>query len=174
MLENEGKKRGFSVYVHPHLHWNSERISSTRIRKHIAEGDLDSARAMLGRPFAMAGLVQHGRQLGRQIGFPTANIRPSGELVPPPGVYAVRTQFDGRRLDGIANLGHRPTLENDSHELILEVHLFNHSSDLYGKKLDVEFISRIRDEQKFHSIDKLTAQIKKDCQMAQKALSNLK
>lgn len=171
MLEEEGKKRGFSVYVHPHVSWNGERISSTRIRKHIEEGDLESVRSMLGRPYTMSGEVIHGRQLGRQLGFPTANIKPHNEQTPPAGVYAVRAPIDNRIVGGVANLGIRPTLTDDRHELLLEVNLFDWSGDLYGKQLHVELVKYLRPEEKFQSLDQLKEQMAIDCAKAKEALA---
>lgn len=172
LLESEGKKRGFSVYVHPHVIWNGERISSTRIRQGIEHGRLDDVRAMLGRPCSVSGTVIAGRQLGRELGYPTANIRPLNEQLPPRGVYAVHiTLQDGSSIGGIASLGIRPTLEDDSHTLLLEVHLFDWVGDLYGQNVTVEFLELIRPEMKFASLDELKLQISQDSEKARNILS---
>lgn len=171
LLNAEGERLGFPVYVHPHVVMNGERISSTRIRRDIERGDLDSVRALLGRPYTITGTVVHGKRLARQLGFPTANIRPDNDQLPPAGVYAARVELDGKRIDGIANLGFRPTVDGDSHELLLEVHLFDWKGDLYGRMLEVELINFLRPERKFDSIELLRQCMIGDCREARAILA---
>lgn len=171
LLTAEGERLGFPVYVHPHVVMNGERISSTRIRRAIQRGDLDDARAMLGRPYTISGTVIHGKRLARQLGFPTANIRPDNGQLPPAGVYAARVTLDGKRIDGIANLGGRPTIDSDSHETLLEVHLFDWKGDLYGRTLEVELLNFLRPERKFDSIELLRQCMIGDCREARAILA---
>ena len=140
---------------------DSERVSSTRVRNALASGQLDVARNLLGRPYSISGKVIHGAQLGRKLGFPTANVHMRHERPALTGVYAVK--LDG--LNGVANLGVRPTISGVP-KLLLEVHLFDFDGDLYDKHVHVEFFHKIRDEMKFDGLDALKAQIAKDAQVA--------
>lgn len=167
-LRREGVKLGFEVDAVPHVSWNGDRVSSTRIRHAIASGEMEAASAMLGRPYAIEGTVIHGRELARQLGFPTANIRPLNGQLPPHGVYAVLIRLDGEALPGIANLGVRPTVERQGGELLLEAHLFDRHDDLYGMELSVECIRFLRAERKFDSLDALKAQMATDAELARK------
>jgi riboflavin kinase/FMN adenylyltransferase len=141
-------------------------VSSTAIRDAVVSGDLAKASRLLGRDYALYGQVKQGRQLARQLGFPTANVRPEAELLPPFGVYTVEVEIEGRLEKGIANLGVRPTVENEGVAPSLEVHLFNWSGDLYGQNLEVRLGHFIRPEQKFAGIDELKQQITRDLQSA--------
>lgn len=151
-----------------HRHTN-ERISSTRIRNLLLDGNLDTAATLLGRHYALQGRVEYGAQLGRTIGFPTANIGLRNRKLPLRGVFAVRVSIEPElreqskptvALSGIANLGKKPTV--DGTRVTLEVHLLDYSADLYGKRLRVEFLHRIRDEKKFDSFDELKQAIAND------------
>ncbi len=138
-----------------------DRISSTGIRKLVMAGKLAEARKLLGRFYQIRGTVVKGRNRGgKLLGFPTANINLHDELCPKIGIYAVTVQFNGERLKGVANIGYSPTF--DDHILTVEVHILDFDQDLYGKKIRVNFIKRIRDEIKFVNISKLSEQIKKD------------
>ena len=140
---------------------DSERVSSTRVRNALEAGQLNVAKNLLGRPYSISGKVIHGAQLGRKLGFPTANVHMRHERPALTGVYAVK--LDG--LNGVANLGVRPTLAGVP-KLLLEVNLFDFDGDLYGKHVHVEFFQKIRDEMKFDGLDALKAQIAKDAQVA--------
>ncbi len=140
---------------------DSERVSSTRVRNALAAGQLEVAKNLLGRPYSISGKVIHGAQLGRKLGFPTANVHMRHERPALTGVYAVK--LDG--LKGVANLGVRPTIAGVP-KLLLEVHLFDFEGDLYDKHVHVEFFHKIRDEMKFDGLDALKAQIAKDAQVA--------
>lgn len=159
-LRRIGEKLGFQVIALPPVMHQGERISSTRIRQSIRDGAMANAAEMLGRPYGIEGLVVKGQQLGRTLGFPTANIALGEEQLPPDGVWAVRGHGDGHAWQGVANLGNRPTV--DGLTRVFEVHLFDHDSDLYGKMLEVEFVKHLRPEQKFPSLDALREQIAKD------------
>lgn len=145
-------------------------ISSSRIREALQAGDCETAAHLLTRPFAIQGEVQHGDKLGRDIGFPTANIGLGHYLRPRYGIYAVRGHLpDGRVLDGAANLGIRPSF--DPPKELLEPHFFDFSGDLYGQVIEVELIHFLRDEAKFDGLDALKAQIAQDCEEAKRVLA---
>ena len=165
LLTAYGKRTGFEVVSTQTFIQSDGRVSSTRVREALANGDLQLAERLLGRPFRICGKVASGQQRGRTIGFPTANIRLHRKVTPLKGVYAVRVEGAANdTVVGVANLGTRPTVDGKS--WMLEVHLFDFSSDIYGRVLDVEFCSRIRDEKKFESFDALKVQIQQDAQVA--------
>ena len=159
-----GAQFGFDIMEAPAIQVAGEPISSTRIRTAIASGDLTRASDMLGRPFALYGTVVRGDGRGRQIGFPTANIDIGQALCPPAGVYQVVATLRGERYAAVANLGHRPTIEDatPTPRPLLEVHVPGLDEAFYDEYLEVEFVRKIRDEQKFPSVEALVAQIKKD------------
>ncbi|MBM3616988.1 MAG: bifunctional riboflavin kinase/FAD synthetase [Alphaproteobacteria bacterium] len=144
--------------------------SSSAVRHALSEGDVGAASAILGRPYAIRGLVIKGDQRGRTLGFPTANIRPSPLFLPKAGVYAVRVELDGEQMAGVANLGTRPTV--DGTRRLLEVHLFDRNIDLYGRKLSVQLTDFIRAEKKFDGLDALKAQIAEDSATARRLLES--
>lgn len=146
----------------------NEPVSSSRIRKLVAAGDVASAAALLGRPHALAGTVVHGDQRGRTIGFPTANVQNEVELLPAAGVYAVRARVCGAVLPGVANIGVRPTFAGS--ESRVEVHLFDFAGELYGERLTVALVARLRGEVRFPSVDALVAQIRADADAARALL----
>lgn len=164
-LRDLGAELGFAAVAAEVAGDETGPFSSTRVRDAIAKGDLDAARAVLGRPHALSGVVEHGDELGRTIGFPTANLGGVTEMLPPHGVYAIRTAEHG----GVMNLGVRPTVGGAT--LRIEAHLFDFAGDLYGKPLRVDLIARLRGEQKFAGLDALKAQIAKDVELAKKLLS---
>jgi riboflavin kinase/FMN adenylyltransferase len=159
-----------AVVQHPAVTVGTEVVGCTRIRELISIGRVGEAGALLGRDHFVRGVVVRGRQRGRTIGFPTANVDPSTELVPPPGVYAVRLQGGdgGGWLPGVANLGFRPTFAE--RDFSLEVHLLDWSGDLYGERVRVAFIDRLRDEQRFDGVDGLLRQIRLDASQARQRL----
>ena len=157
---------GYEVQRTDTLAVDGERVSSTRLRRVLAEGEFAEAQALLGRPFTMTGRVEHGRKLGRELGAPTANIRIGRIRSPLSGVYAVRV--DGAGLDaadGVANVGTRPTV-GDSLLATLEVHLLDRQCDLYGQRLTVRFLHKLRDEKKYDSLDALKLGIATDIKNA--------
>ena len=158
-----GAAHGVKVVVEPDVDYKGEPVSSTRIRKAVSDGRVDEAREMLGRPYFVRETVIHGRQAARQYGIPTANFAPAADLMPPVGVYAVRTTVDGVDYAGVGSVGFRPTFANARPDRpVLEVHLIGFDGDLYGRRLDIAFLGKIRDERKFPSGDLLFAQIRRD------------
>lgn len=166
LLMEHGEREDFAVYGVPPIRVDGEVVSSTLIRDAVSGGDLIKAARLLGRDYALYGEVMHGRELAHQLGFPTANVRPEAELLPPFGVYAVKVEIEGVIRPGIANLGVRPTVETGDAVPSLEVHVFDWSGDLYGQKLEVTLGDFIRPEQKFAGITELRAQIEADVALA--------
>ncbi len=166
LLAAEGRRLGFAVETHATVEDGAERVSSTRVREALASGELDLAARLLGRPYAICGRVVHGAKLGRNLGFPTANIAlPPGRPVMT-GVFAVRcTGAATRGLEGVASLGYKPVVASNG-PATLEAFLFDFSGDLYGRRLSIEFLKKLRDEAKYASIDELVAQIRRDCDAA--------
>ena len=136
-------------------------VSSTRIRKSIEKGDLKNASLLLGRSVSILGTVVKGKAIGRKIGFPTANINPHHEAIPPSGVYAVDTRMNKKIYKAVLNIGIRPTLGKDK-EPTVEIHILQFKKNIYGKDIEIIFKGKIRDEKKFPSLEKLRMQIKKD------------
>jgi riboflavin kinase/FMN adenylyltransferase len=165
LLRSEAISRGFQLKaVAPVMHVG-DRISSTRIRQAIQDGNLIEAERMLGRRYSVSGQVVKGRQLGRQIGFPTANIATGRLQLPPDGVWAVHVVGAAQQSwKGVANLGLRPTVGES--ERCLEVHILDFSQEIYGEKLEVCFLKHMRSEIKFPSIDALKSQISVDVEIA--------
>ena len=161
---------GFRVTAVPSILQDGERISSTRIREAVRAADFLQAAGMLGRPYRWKGPVIHGRQLGRLLDYPTANMRPGCGLQPPHGVYAVRARVAGKKYGGVANLGVRPTVEGETGELLLETHLFGHPGDIYGREMEVEPVRFLRPEIKFPSLEELKSQLARDAAHAAEAL----
>ena len=158
---NWGNETGIEVRMAKAL--EGEKVSSSRIRKLIAEGDVEKANTLLGYRYFMTGSIVEGKQIGRQIGFPTANLSlPERKLLPACGVYAVEVEItDGTRRSGMLCIGHRPTVEANG-ELSIEVHIFDFEGNLYGKEIRLEFIGRLREERRFPSLEELQLQLRKD------------
>lgn len=157
------EKHHFEVIEIPAQEINEINISSTKIRKAILQGDLETATKFLNEPFELTGKVIHGKKLGKQIGFPTANIQVADthKIIPKTGVYAVEVIMEDMIQHGMMNIGFRPTVSEEK-TLSIEVHLFDFKQDLYEKQLIVRLIHRIRDEQKFDGIESLIQQLKQD------------
>lgn len=168
LLQALGEELDYEVVVADWItaaHGDKERISSTRIRKLVMAGELGDARRLLGRHYQIRGTVITGRNRGgKLLGFPTANIQLYDELCPKTGIYAVTVDLDGELLQGVANIGYSPTF--DDHVFTVEVHILDFKSNIYGRKIKVNFLQRIRDEIKFSSIAELAAQIQKDIDTA--------
>jgi len=152
---------------------NGERISSTKIREYLFEGRLDQAKEALGRYYSMSGIVVHGNRIGRNLGFPTANVNVNRKVSPIRGVYAVKVLTKNGIKNGMANVGFRPTVIKNQVKSILEVNIFDFKENLYAQSIRVFFIKKIRDEMKFSSIEELTEQLKLDKHTAQGILNNL-
>lgn len=168
-LARAAAERGASVVVVPPVTADGAVISSTRIREYVLEGRVEAAQTMLGRPFDLDGVVVKGQQRGRTIGFPTANVATPNELRPAAGVYAIRVRARAGWYGGACNLGVKPTFGGS--DVTLECHLFDFSGDLYGQSLRVEFLARLRPEQRFAGLEALKAQIERDV-LAARAVVN--
>lgn len=162
-IKRLGKELGFGASVVSKREVGEKTVSSTAIRNCISdEGDVKQAAEFLERPYRLNGTVVHGDKRGKQIGYPTANIKPEHykKIIPKDGVYAVKIRIEDSWYDGMMNIGHRPTFEGEAQTL--EVHIFNFSQEIYGMEVQVRFYERIRDELKFDGIDELKNQLKKD------------
>lgn len=168
LLRELGEKYGFAVDIVEPYKLNGTVVSSTRIRTAILEGDLELARKLLGRPYSLSGPVVQGKGIGRKIGHATANLQLQEQLLPPPGVYAVKARVDGQYLDGALNMGEQPTFGGK--EFRAEVHLLDFERTLYGQSVEVFFINKIRDVKAFGSPEELADQIKRDEAVVRKML----
>ena len=170
LLREQGARFGFEVAVMEDVRVAGERASSSTVRAHLAAGEFDEAARLLGRRFAIGGHVVRGQQLGRRLGYPTANIRLGRRTSPVGGIFAVRVHGIGATaLPGVASLGVRPTVHGV--EPLLEAHLFDFEGDLYGRRIEVEFVQKLRDEEKFHDLDAMVRQIDRDAAEARSILA---
>ena len=172
VLRALGETRGFSVeVVEPVIGSHGQPVSSTAIRRAVAGGDLERAAEGLGRPYAVGGRVSHGEKRGRLLGFPTINVPlPSArKLLPPQGVYAIRVQTPHGPFGGMLNLGPRPTFADAS--VSMEAHLFEASGDFYGMRVRIDFVRRLRETERFDSVEALVSQLRNDERAARDALS---
>jgi riboflavin kinase/FMN adenylyltransferase len=166
LLKTLGAELGFQVHGLAAVSLDGQPVSSTRIRDAVRAGDFDFAGQMLGRAYSIAGGVVRGDQLGRTLGFPTANLETAGLLLPAHGVYAVHASVGGKIFRAVLNIGKRPTVESPTPVLRVEAHLLDFNGDLYGREMEVTFAARLRDEQKFASLDELKTQIARDITLA--------
>lgn len=171
-LRDAGDRCGFSVEQVHSIVEHGVRVSSTEIRRELAAGNMERARLLLGEPYSMTGRVVDGRKLGKILGFPTANVNLHRRASPVAGIFAVRVDGLGAGLlDGVASLGTRPTV--DGTEPVLEVHLFDFDRNIYGEYIRVEFVEKLRDEEKFPDLESLTAQMHVDATQARNILAAL-
>ena len=155
-------EQGIFFSAHPAVCWNGERVSSTRIREAVKLGHFGDVLGMLGQPVSTIGVVVHGEQIGRGLGYPTANIDPENEMLPPRGIYAARLRMGQQLHNAAAYIGHRGTFHENEPQ-VLEVHLIDEKDiDLYGKKVEVSYLEYIRGDQVFDDAEQLKAQIKAD------------
>jgi riboflavin kinase/FMN adenylyltransferase len=170
-LEKLGRLRGFGVSVVPAVTAGAQAVSSTAIRRAVAGGDLEGAALGLGRPYSVGGRVERGANRGRGLGYPTVNVPLPGprKLLPPEGVYAVRVQTPHGPFGGMLNLGPRPTFGDTA--VTLEAHLFDADLDLYGARVRIDFVARLRDTQRFGSPQELVAQLGRDAESARRRLA---
>ena len=170
-LYEAGQQLGFAVDIVAPVTLEGERLSSSAIREALAVGDLARAERLLGRPYTMIGRVVRGEQLGRKLGFPTANVRFAHRRLPVAGIFAVRVRVRGDcgALNGVASIGTRPTVGGT--EPLLEVYLFDFAGDLYGREIAVECVRFLRPELKFESLDAMVAQIHQDAAQARELLN---
>ena len=154
----------FDVTVVDKFEQDADKVSSTRIRKALQDGDMELAHHLLGRPFEVPGIVVHGDKRGRTLGFPTANVQHvEGSFVPSTGVYAVKILVQNEWLDGVCNVGYKPTFNDPNYkQLSIEVNIFNFDKNIYGEQVVVAWYKRIRSEQKFSGVEALIAQIEQD------------
>jgi len=171
ILRELGVEHGFEVATVAAVEWKGQRISSSGIRKMLAAGEFQAAAGWLGRPFRMEGHVVRGAQLGRKLGFPTANLKIRAHPSPLQGVFAVLARTtDGPWRPAVSSLGWRPAVGGD--EPLLEVHFFDFEQDLYGQRLEVQFVAKLRDEQNFDSMDDLVEQMNTDAAQARACLAS--
>ena len=168
-LQSWGEENGILVEKTETFSLKDGRVSSSRIRDCLIEGRFNDAKELLGRPYTFTGKVVYGQQLGTQLGVPTANLWLPKNKLPIAGVYVVRVEAEGKKFGGIANMGVRPTIDGQSP--VLEVHILGFSGNLYGKKINVEFMKKVRDEKKFNGLDELKEQIFKDISTAREYFS---
>jgi riboflavin kinase / FMN adenylyltransferase len=166
LLRELGISESFTLDTVKPVVFEGDVVSSTRVREAIERGELALAARLLGRPFTVLGTVTKGNLLGRQLGFPTANLRAHNEQFPPNGVYAVKAWHKAREYGGVVNIGVRPTLEQTQGERILEIHLFDFERDIYGDEVEVSFLEYLRPERKFDSLTQLKEQIGRDAGLA--------
>ena len=164
-LQQHSDRFGFVVDETETLALDGERVSSTRIRQCIQQDDFDQAAELLGRPYALSGRIAHGQKLGRQLGYPTINIKMGDKTLIVKGIFAVHVKgIDNRLLEGVASIGTRPTVAGV--DTILEVYILDFNEDIYGRSVTVEFLHKIRDELKFDSLEELTLNIGRDTEKA--------
>ena len=168
LLEKLGAQNDFHVVGIKPVTVDGAVVSSTEIRRAVEHGDFAKAAAMLGREYTILGTVKAGAQLGRQLGFPTANLSAHSEQFPPNGVYVAEAELNGATHRGVANLGHRPTVVDAKPERLLELHLFDLNREIYGEDIEVRFLHYLRPEQKFDSVEKLREQIARDVEEAKR------
>ena len=160
-LRSLGARYGFRAEKIDPVRYKDFVVSSTRVRRLITEGRMDEAGALLGHYYSIGGTVVKGQQRGKGLGFPTANVCADNELIPPSGVYATTASVDGAAFPSVTNIGTRPTFE-EGQEIVIESHVLDFDKDLYGAKLKLGFVQRLRDEKKFDGVDALKAQIDAD------------
>jgi riboflavin kinase/FMN adenylyltransferase len=163
---------GFVTEAMPSVLVAGERASSTLVRDRLAAGDLDSAERLLGRPYQISGKVMHGKKLGRTIGFPTANVHLPHRRPALEGIFAVQVDTPHGRMGGVASLGKNPTVTT-TQNYKLEVHLFDFHGDLYGQRISVHFLKKLRDEARYDDLNELVAQIERDAASAKTYLTSL-
>ena len=168
VLKIFGDKFNFTVHGMAAVALDGQPVSSTRIRDAIRAGDLDAASQMLGRAYSLAGKVIEGDKLGQKLGFPTANLDATGLVLPPPGVYAIHANVDGKTFRSVLNIGYRPTLREPNPTLHVEAHLLDFNGGLYGRELEITFVEKLRDEKKFPSVEELKQQIARDVSEAKR------
>ncbi len=169
LLRQLSERYGYDVEQVDGVEVDGQVVSSTLIRELVLEGDLQRAEKYLGRKYSITGDVVGGARLGRKMGFPTANIEPRHEAIPPDGIYAVWVKVLGLCKPGTLNIGYRPTVSNERQRTI-EAHIMDFYHDIYQKKIEVTFVEKLRDEQKFSSVEALVEQIKKDVERARNVL----
>ncbi|MBI3046858.1 MAG: bifunctional riboflavin kinase/FAD synthetase [Acidobacteria bacterium] len=173
LLRTLGQRYGFCAEKIDPVRYKEFVVSSTRIRRLVAEGRVDEAGALLGHPYVLVGTIVEGRRRGRELGFPTANLQTANELIPPHGVYATTLEVDGVVHAAITNIGVNPTF-GDGTATSIETHVLHYNGvELYGRRVQLGFVQRLRDERRFAEVDGLRAQIEADCRRAERLFSRL-
>jgi riboflavin kinase / FMN adenylyltransferase len=172
LLRTLGQRYGFRADKIDPVRYKEFVVSSTRIRRLVAEGRVDEAGALLGHAYALAGTIVEGKRRGRELGFPTANLRTDNELIPPHGVYATTLTVDGIVHAAITNIGVNPTF-GDNGATTIETHVLHYNRELYGQRVQLGFVQRLRDERRFDDVDALRAQIEADCRRAERLFTRL-
>ncbi|HQZ41118.1 MAG TPA: bifunctional riboflavin kinase/FAD synthetase [Vicinamibacterales bacterium] len=172
LLRSMGQQGGFRVEKIDPIRYKDFIVSSTRIRRLVAEGRVEEAGALLGRHYAIGGEIVHGAARGRELGFPTANLATVNELVPPNGVYATFLTLDGVVRPGVTNIGVRPTF-GDSDRVSIETHILGFDGELHGHAVELAFVQRLRDERRFPDVDALREQIAADVRRAERLFDRL-
>jgi len=162
LLKQLGGELNFAVHGIAAISLDGQAVSSTRIREAVRAGEFDATSQMLGRTYSLAGKVVRGDQFGARLGFPTANLDVTGLVLPPNGVYAAQALVQGKTHRAVLNIGHRPTVRQPTATIHVEAHLLNFAGDLYGQEMEITFSGKLRDEQKFATLDDLKAQIVRD------------
>jgi riboflavin kinase/FMN adenylyltransferase len=173
LLQKLGGELGFTLHALRDVELDGQSVSSTRIRDAVRAGDFALAGRLLGRPYALCGMVIQGEHLGRKLGFPTANIDVTDLLVPPAGVYAAEAHIGAARHQAAVNIGHRPTVRSADPQLHVEAHLLDFDGDLYGQALELVLLKKLRDEKKFPTPELLKAQIAEDIKQSRNLVATL-
>jgi riboflavin kinase/FMN adenylyltransferase len=175
LLRQMGETYGFSAFAVDEVSHLGEPISSTRIRNALAEGDVSLARELLGRPYAITGLIARGDRMGKRLGWPTINLASDNALLPFDGVYASRVHFPSfpATFDAVTNIGTRPTVY-ENYQRVVESHILDFSADVYGENVELRFYKRLRDERTFPSMMELSAQIGRDVESARELFASLR
>lgn len=173
-MKDIGERLGLKVRAVRHVKKRGKVVSSSMIRRFVVAGRIREASELLGRPYSVLGTVIRGAALARSLGYPTANINPHHEAVPPSGVYAVKVKFKDKLYKGVMNIGVRPTFYDHGRDVepSMEVHIFGFNGRIYGKEIEVIFVKRIRSERKFKTIDSLIARVRKDERVARSILAS--
>jgi riboflavin kinase / FMN adenylyltransferase len=172
LLRTLGQRYGFRAEKIDPVRYKEFVVSSTRIRRLVAEGRVDEAGALLGHAYALVGTIVEGKRRGRELGFPTANLRTENELIPPHGVYATTLTIDGIVRAAVTNVGVNPTF-GDGNATSIETHVLRYDGQLYGHRVQLGFVQRLRDERRFDDVDALRAQIDADCRRAERLFTRL-
>ena len=172
LLRTLGQRYGFRAEKIDPVRYKEFVVSSTRIRRLVAEARVDEAGALLGHPYALVGTIVEGKRRGRELGFPTANLQTDNELIPPHGVYATTLTIEGIVHAAVTNIGVNPTF-GDNNPTTIETHVLKYDHQLYGQRVQLGFVQRLRDERRFDDVDALRAQIEADCRKAERLFTRL-
>lgn len=173
VLDQIGKEKGFSIINFQHLEDEGEKVSSSKIRNWILEGDFPQTNRALNRYYSIQGVITHGDSRGRKIGFPTANLDVwKGKLLPSPGVYATWIEIDNEIYPSVSNVGIRPTFDNQTNQPRVETYIHDFSQDIYNNHVELHFVEKTRSEKKFESVELLIKQIQKDVKQSEEILKH--